>query len=75
MNKIKSREHLIHVTEKEVDKSLESLFGNLHKKAKTNSGDITPEQAIKLEEIANQLVSLKVQLTELVAEQVWQNKN
>lgn len=75
MKKIKDREHLVRTAEKEVDKALERLFGKLHKRAESNSGDITPEQAMELDEIGSQLASLRVRLTELIAEQVWQNKD
>lgn len=50
----------------EVEKSIEYLFYEIHEKLNTKSGDITPEQSERLEE-------LKFKLTELITEQTTQN--
>lgn len=53
-------------TTKKVDEALDKVLINLHQKAGTITGDITPEQEYLLE-------SLKTQLVSLMIEQVFQN--
>ena len=50
----------------EVDKQIDELFCSSHKFAKTTSGDESPEQALKLMELTDQL-------KELIFEQTVQN--
>lgn len=49
-----------------VDSEIDSLFETAHEHAKTTSGDITPTQMVKLDNI-------KEELTDLIYEQVKQN--
>lgn len=50
-----------------VEESIDSMFVDAHSIAETKSGDITPEQVLRLDKIMEDLVNL-------IAEQVEQNK-
>lgn len=50
-----------------VDNNVDAVFNSIHNIVDTKSGDITPMQALRLSEI-------KRMLTDLVYEQVQQNK-
>lgn len=63
---MKFPEDLYTMVFRELKKSLDILFETIHHKMQTKSGDITPEQHFRLEEIINEL-------SELIVEQVWQN--
>lgn len=42
----------------ELDKSIDELFVKIHKKAKTTSGDITPDQDFRLQVLKEEIVIL-----------------
>lgn len=73
MKTIRNRKKLMKKAEKEVRKAVDGIFESLHRKAQTKSGDITPGQFMQVEDVISQLVTAKVRLTELIAEQVEQN--
>lgn len=73
MKAIKNRKKLMKKTEKEVRRAIDGIFDTLHRKAGTKSGDITPEQFMRIEDVISQLAMAKVHLTEIIAEQVEQN--
>lgn len=50
----------------DLENSIESVFIRVHERAKTKSGDITPEQVWKLK-------NLQTDIAELIFEQVMQN--
>ena len=49
--------------EKQVEAAVDLMFANAHGYAMTDSGDITPEQAFKLDEIKNDLKELIITQT------------
>ncbi|MFT4093243.1 MAG: hypothetical protein QM640_06350 [Niabella sp.] len=73
MKTVKNKKDLEAIVQKEVEKLVDKLFYKLHKKAKTKSGDIDPLQMEELEEITTGLTTLKIRLTRLAEQQVWQN--
>lgn len=73
MKAIKNRKKPMKKTEKEVRRAIDGIFDTLHRKAKTKSGDITPQQFMRIEDVISQLATAKVHLTEIIAEQVEQN--
>jgi len=60
------KEEICQVAEEIISDTIDIAFAELHDRYNTISGDITPEQQGKLE-------SLIEQISELVAEQVYQN--
>ncbi|MCT1526080.1 hypothetical protein ACS126_03540 [Sphingobacterium lactis] len=64
--KDRDRKQLTDITTKKVETTIDKLFVKLHRKARTKSGDITPEQQAKLEDIQYRLI-------ELIVEQIMQN--
>lgn len=64
--KEKRKKWLAKITTKKVDKALDKLFINLHRKTGTINGDITPDQEHLLE-------AIKIQLISLIVEQIFQN--
>lgn len=56
----------INIIEKELSDKIDEVFVTAHEVFKTDSGDITPEQTIRLN-------SLRAQVLDLILEQVKQN--
>jgi len=50
----------------EADKAINSAFDEVHRIAETKTGDITPFQVLKMEELTEDLAKL-------ITAQVWQN--
>ncbi|UPZ36532.1 hypothetical protein MUB18_20815 [Sphingobacterium sp. PCS056] len=65
MKKIKHKK-LLKMARLEADKAINSAFDEVHRIAETKTGDITPFQVLKMEELTEDLAKL-------ITAQVWQN--
>jgi hypothetical protein len=72
--KITNLEQLEAIVTQKVEVTIDNLFVELHTLAKTEFGDIAPEQVMELDEIQEEFIkALKERLAALATKQVWEN--